>query len=304
MKQSVTKPFDYYQASLNLQVFKMFIERFPNIVVNILLSYGSVNPDFLEYLDTYRHRIGKIILDCGTWTLNYAKNPDFKRITLDNYIRYLKRFGHLFDFYFNFDDNFTSSGVEKNQYNQKLMEDAGLSPVPVVHDIYGDEIDQYIYAEYKRVALGSSQVNSQRHMAQITRRFDGTGTELHLLGQSGIRLLGYFPISSSDSTLFANPGKMGFIKYWNPQRTGDEKTDTIYLEERISEKIKHKHMYSTYEYKKDLDAFLQNTFGLDYYDLVGKGSAVNKMLVNMYYAVQLEAEINRMHQGFGFTGRA
>lgn len=298
------KKFDYYQASLNLQVFKKFIALFPDMTVNILLSFAMLSWEFTEFLETLRHLIGKIIFDCGAWSLNKAKAPNVKRLTVDNYIRYLKRYGYLFDFYFNFDDDFTSSGVGHNQYNQKLMEDAGLNPVPVVHNIYNNEIDQYIDAGYKIVALGSPQIKTQSDMAHVTRRFDWTGIDLHVLGKSGSDLLAHFPISSSDSAMWARKGGYGDICWLNPKKEGDDKTDEIYLEEYLSVKYSHKHLYFSYEFKDDLDAYLWHTFGLKYYDLFGEGNAPNKMLVNMYYYILMEEEINRMHQRFGFTGQA
>ena len=294
------KKFRYYQASLNMEVFLRFIERFPDKVVNILLSFAMLTHEASDFLHTYRDKIGKIILDSGTWTLNKAKGSEAKYITLDNYMRYLKRFGHLFDFYINFDSDFTESGTEINQYNQMVLEDAGLHPVPVVHDIYGPEIDQYIKAGYKTVALGSSQIRTQGDMAHVTRRFDGTDIEIHTLGKSGWKLLAYFPLSSSDSAMWAREGGYGYLCWLNPKRKGDDKTDRIYLEEFLSVSNSHKYSYFTYEYKEDFDAYLLNTFGLKYYDFFGKGFAYNKMLVNMYYYVMLEEEINKIHQKFGF----
>jgi hypothetical protein len=299
------KKFDYYQASLNMEVFLRFIEMFPEKSVNILISFAMLNHEVSDFLHTYRDKIGKIILDSGTWTLNKAKGSEAKHISLDNYMRYLKRFGHLFDFYFNFDSDFTESGTETNQYNQKILEDAGLNPVPVVHDIYGPEIDQYIEAGYKRIALGSSQIHTQRDMAHVTRRFDGADIEIHTLGKSGFKLLAYFPISSSDSAMWAREGGYGYLCWWNPKRKGENKTDRIYLEEYLSTEHSRQHLYFSYEYKDDFDAYLWDTFGLKYYDFFykdneGKSNVYNKMLVNMYYYVMLEEEINKMHQKFGF----
>ncbi len=288
--------FRYYQASLNLEVLIRFIEMFPGMIVNILLSYAMLNHEASEFLHTYRDKIGKIILDSGTWTLNKAKDSAVKLITLDNYRCYLMRDGHLYDFYINFDSDFTESGTEINQYNQMVLEDAGLHPVPVVHDIYGHEIDQYIKAGYKRIALGSSQIRTQRDMAHVMRRLDGTGIKIHTLGKSGFNLLGYFLVDSSDSAMWAREGGYGYLCWLNPNKEGDDKTDRVYLEEYLSVKNSHKHSYFSYEYKDDFDAYLLKTFNLKYYDFFGKGNAYNKMLVNMYYYVQLEEEINKMHQ--------
>ncbi|MFH2096663.1 MAG: hypothetical protein ABIJ16_13215 [Bacteroidota bacterium] len=294
------KKFRYYQASLNLEVFLRFIKMFPGKTVNILLSFAMLNHEVSDFLHTYRDKIGKIILDSGTWTLNKAQESVIKWITLDNYRCYLMRFGHLFHFYINFDSDFTESGTEINQYNQMVLEDAGLNPVPVVHDIYGPEIDQYIQAGYKRIALGSSQIRTQRDMAHVMRRLDGTGIKIHTLGKSGFKLLAYFPISSSDSAMWARDGGYGYLRWWNPKREGDDKADRIYMQEFLSTGHSHEHLYFTYEFKEDFDAYLLNIFGLKYYDFFGRGFAYNKMLVNMYYYVQLEEEINKMHQKFGF----
>lgn len=290
------KKIDYYQASLSLEVFLRFAQIFPGKDVNILLSFAMLNRDVNEFLGTYRDKIGKIILDSGTWTLNKSNGGDVKKITLDNYQRYLKRFGHLFDFYMNFDSDFTESGAEINQYNQMVLEDAGLNPIPVVHDIYGPEIDQYIQDGYERVALGSPQIRTQRDMEQVMRRFNGTDIKIHTLGKSGFNLLAYFQINSSDSAMWAREGAYGYVRWWNPKRNGEDKTDRIYLGEYIS--IAHNHIfeYFTYEYKQDFDAYLLKTFNLTYYDFFGKGNHPNKMIVNMYYYVQLEEKINEMRQ--------
>ena len=165
-----------------------------------------------------------------------------------------------------------------------------------MHDIYGPEIDQCIKAGYKRIALGSSQIRTQRDMAHVMRRLDGTGIKIHTLGKSGFNLLGYFLIDSSDSAMWAREGGYGYLCWLNPKRKGDDKTDRIYMEEYLSVKNSHKYSYFSYEFKEEFDAYLLKTFNLKYYDFFGRGNAYNKMLVNMYYYVILEEEINKMHQ--------
>ena len=166
--------------------------------------------------------------------------------------------------------------------------------------IYTNEFKYCIQKGYKLIALGSTQITTQRSMAHVTRILNGTGIKVHTLGKSGWDLLAYFPINFSDSAMWARGGGFGYIYYWNPKREGENKTDRIYLEEFLNPNCKHKHSYYHYEYKDDFDAYLLNIFGLKYYDFFGKGNAYNKMLVNTYYYVTLEEEINKMHKYFGF----
>ena len=287
-------------ASLNLRTLLKFKRIFPDMTVNILLSFAMLTNEVSQFLSDYREIIGHIIMDSGTWSLNNAKTPNTKWVNLKNYINYLKQFGHLFDYYFNFDSDFSAKGREKNQYNQQVMEDAGLTPVPVVHDIYGSEIKQYINAGYRRVALGSSQIRTQDNMAQVCGLFYGTGIKLHVLGKSTWDLLAYFDISDTDSAMWAREGGWGYIRWWNPNLKGVDKTDRLYLEEYIRSWGNNAHEYSSYKYKDEFDAYLLNTFGLKYYDLFGDGNHVNKMMVNTYYFVQMEERINKMHKKLGF----
>lgn len=292
--------FDYYQASLSLKVLKMFTEMFPELTLNILVSFAMIENDILDFLGGYRDKFGKIILDSGTWSLNKSKDADTSGITLLRYKDYLSAFGDLFNFYFNFDSDFTDNGFHTNRYNQEYLERHELNPIWVVHNIYNNEFQYCIDRGFKLIALGSTQITSQKIMAHVTRILDGTGIKVHTLGKSGWDLLAYFPISSSDSAMWARGGGYGFIYYWNPRRQGEDKTDRIYLEEYLNPNCTHKNSYYSYEFKEDFDAYLLNTFNLKYYDFFGKGAAYNKMLVNTYYYVQLEKEINKMHQHFGF----
>ena len=150
-----------YHASLSLKVIKWYSKRFPDKKLNVLRSFGLLDRDSYHFCTDWRHTINSLILDSGTWTLNNTNNQTLrKRLTLNNYKNYLSSAGKYFDFYFNFDSNFTDNGFATNLANLRELERAGYHPVPVIHDIYGNEIDYYIKAGYTRVALGSSQIKS------------------------------------------------------------------------------------------------------------------------------------------------
>jgi hypothetical protein len=287
-------------ASLNIPTLINFHKIRPEKKLTVLRSFALLDSDDYKFHTIHRDKIARIILDSGTFSLNFAKGVDRSFVTLENYIRYLKRFGHLYDWYANFDEDFTPYGFAKNLENQKTMEYAGSDPDPVVHDIYGPEIDYYIKNGYQRVALGSSQINSEADLETALSRFEGTGIKIHLMGKVGYKYLANFPVHSADTAGWARDGGYGFLLYWNPEKEAPDKTDRIYLEEIIKGGPVNKTVYSTYQYRDQLDDFLGNTFGLTYHDMIGPNRSKNKQLVNTYYFAQLEDIITDIHRQKGF----
>ena len=178
-----------YLASLNMWVRRKYNELFPDKKLNVLRSFGLLNNEAYSFCVTHRNKIDSLILDSGTWTLNNAKPEVSKHITLNNYKDYAHTTGKYFDFYFNFDSNFTDDGFEDNLYNQRTLEEMGLSPIPVVHQIEGEEIDYFLSKGYPRVALGSTQIKSVETLARVMDKFAGTGTKIHLFGNTKFDLI-------------------------------------------------------------------------------------------------------------------
>ena len=65
--------FVIYQASLNFKTLKRFKELFPEKRISVLRSYGLLTNEETLFCKTFRHLIDKLILDSGTFTLNFAK---------------------------------------------------------------------------------------------------------------------------------------------------------------------------------------------------------------------------------------
>ena len=289
-----------YHASMKLKVLLKYHSLFPHKRLKVLRSFGMLGSEEEAFCMTHRDKIDGLILDSGTWTLNKAEAETRERINLKSYIDYVSEFGHLFDFYFNFDSNFTDDGFDTNIFNQKRMEDAGLNPVPVVHNIYSDEIDYYIKQQYPIVALGSSQIKRERDLKNAMDRFKGTGIDIHLFGNTTFDYLASFPLFSCDSTMWALTGAYGFINYWNPKKEGRNKRDKIYMEEFLSADKKERINYSDYRYRGDLDTYLFETLGVTDQDLLGHDGPYYKELVNTHYYVRLEEIVNQIHQEEGF----
>ena len=289
-----------YNSSLSLDILRKYKELFPDSKINVLRSFAVLDNDVALLCKRLRPYIGGLILDSGTWTLNQAPAAIAANITVEKYIAYLRIAAKYFDFYFNFDSNFEPDGFEENYTNQLRIEASGFSPVPVVHDIEGKEIQTYIDRDYRRVALGSRQIKTLTTLEKVMLKFAGTGIKVHLFGQTKFDLLANVPIHSCDTAMWAREGGWGKIRYWNPQKDGENKTDRLYLEEYINTDQADGITLSKYQYRKEFEAFLWDTFKLEYGDLIGKDRAINKALVNLHYFVQLEKIITDIHKKKGF----
>lgn len=289
-----------YNSSISVDVVRKYEKFLPGTKINGLRSFGVLDRDVPLLCKRFRHYIGGLIFDSGTWTLNQAPAAIAANITVDKYIAYLRMAAKYFDFYFNFDSNFEPEGFEENYANQLKIESCGFSPVPVVHDIEGKEIQTYINRNYQRVALGSRQIKTLSTLQKVMLKFKGTGIKVHLFGQTSFDLLANTPIHSCDTAMWAREGGWGKIRYWNPQKDGANKTDRIYLEEYINTDQADGITFSRYPYRREFEEYLWNTFKLKHDDLIGKDRAINKALVNLHYFVQLEKIISDIHKKKGF----
>ena len=288
-----------YNAGLSIKMLKKFNERFPNKKINVLRSYGRRNRDDALFRTTYRNKCASLIEDSGTYSANNRKTGTGPTITFNGYLDYIIRNGESYDCYFNYDIDFSNHGFDTNIYYQKRMEDAGLNPVPVVHDIYGYEIDHYVKSGYKVVALGSSQITNLDILRYAMDKFKGTGIKIHLFGNTTFDFLTSFPIYSCDSTSWANTGRFGDIRYWNPKKQGLNKTKKFNLEE-YSPPREYVTLLSEYKYREEFCEFLHKTLGVTEMDLLGPEGTYYKQLVNLYYYVQLEEIVNKIHRAKGF----
>jgi len=289
-----------YNSSKSVDIVKRYKRLFPDTKINVLRNFAVRDNDVALLCKRFRSNIGGLILDCGTWTLNQAASAATSEITVEKYITFLSTAAKYFDFYFNFDSNFEPEGFEENYANQLKIEESGFVPVPVVHDIGGKEIQTYIKKGYRRVALGSKQIRTLASLNKAMSKFAGTGIKIHLFAQTSYNLLANAPIHSCDTAMWAREGGWGKIRYWNPLKKGQNKTDRIYMEEYIPTGATNGITFSKYQYKKEFEEYLWNTFKLQLDDLIGKDRSINKQLVNTHYFVQLEKIITEIHKKKGF----
>jgi hypothetical protein len=242
----------------------------------------------------------KIVFDSGAWSkVSGAAN----HLTLDGLIGYLRVNALQCDAYFNYDTDFSDNGFDRNIINQIKMEDAGLTPIPVVHNLFDGEIDYYLSTgKYDYIALGSRQITNFDDFAYAVNRIKkgNPNIKIHWFGGSRYDWLCKLPIASCDTTSWAMTGKYGEINFWNPNIEGLDKAQKIYTAGTLKDDLgPSQYHYVTYKWRDEVDHYLKDTFGLVYDDLCGYDAVINMMLVNTRFYAEQERRINeeRMRRG-------
>ena len=208
-----------FHAGMQLKVLLEYAKLYPAVKLDILKSFATIDHEIQRFCSDHRNKIGHLIFDSGTYSLNNSSRTP-SGVNLRAYKEYLLQFGGQFDWHFNFDSDFSGGDSPENYQNQLDLEAAGLKPIPVVHDIYGEEIEHYIDTGHKMVALGSSQITSVKVLAGVMQQFASTGVKVHLLGNVSFDFISNFPIYSCDTSAHALRGKLWVHLLLESQQSG------------------------------------------------------------------------------------
>jgi hypothetical protein len=282
-----------FQASLFLRVLKRYFQLFPDDLLDVLLSM-AVNPaERSGFLINYRHMMDEIIGDSGAWSFAQGK-LDF---TIEELIAIFNVCGDIFTRYFNFDTDFQDNGFENNISNQIIMENAGLCPVPVVHNFFDREIEYYVKSgKYDWLALGSSQSTNFDDLRYAVDRIITWGNpsiSIHWFGGSKFDWLAKLPIATCDTSSWAKAGQFGCIRYWNPHEEKFNKTHNIFVSGRVKEFKESEYHFVTYPWRQELEEYLDQNFNFTFSDLCGYDDKFNMQLVNTRFYSELAKRINK-----------
>jgi hypothetical protein len=276
-------------------------ERYPSEHPNLLLSYARLSRDCGNLIFKHRGLIASLISDSGTYTRynNPGKYDD--QITLKRYRSYLQTIGGNFDFYFNFDQDFSRNGFEVNLSNQLELEQAGLSPVPVIHDCYSDEIQYYIDHGYELVAIGSGELRDEDiyELYRIVDKLYSKGIKVHFLGCTDYQKLAYVPVFSADSATWNQAASRGHLLYLNPLKPDIDKKDKICFVYNLPRKYMKNHI-DDHPHRTDIEAYLNQQLGYSIQDLKGTPGSLKRLVANIHYYVELEKKIAAKHRELGF----
>lgn len=156
----------------------------------------------------------KLFLDSGAFSA-WSKGAEIK---IEEYIQFIKDNKEYIDMYSNLDVIGSAEGTWKNQ---KIMEKAGLSPIPVYH--YGEDIKwlkKLLTLEYPYISLGGMVPISTKDLIHwldelwSTYLTDDKGmpiVKVHGFGLTSLPLMLRYPWYSVDSTSWVVTGRMGAI---------------------------------------------------------------------------------------------
>ena len=290
-----------FLAAPTIELLKLFNVLVPHYKPNVLLTFSSKhynNLKFLPYTNEHRHLIGDLILDCGAYTLQ-KKFPDpmQRKVEAEKlfkaYVTYLKRAQSQFNFVFSMDDRFDLKSLEHNLGRLHEMEEAGLNPVPVIHNIYDQsELNYFIDEGYKRVAIGQCEGRKKLdNLAPAVNTFNEAGVETHLFGMTDPKLIRHVKADTCDSTSWLLYPKHGQVMFWNHERGKIDNTDKLYFPKWQGEHAKSKgtNVYE-YDHLGTFEAHLEENLRLELKDLPGdkERSLLFRQLVTAYYYMELE----------------
>jgi hypothetical protein len=286
-----------YLVGVSSKELLYYNRLYPQERLNLLKSYAYRSTDTARLLFDYRDLIGSIICDSGTYSLSANPEKLSKKITLRGYRSYLQQLGKYYDFYFNFDQDFSRDGFTTNQQNQLELEKAGLSPVPVVHDSYGPEIPYYIKKGYKMVAIGSGELQDGdvTELYRIVNKLYSKGIKVHLLGCTEYGKLAYTPVYSADSTTWAHQGARGHVYYWNPDRPGYNKQDQICFIYKKHGMHMSNHI-DNHPQQLQINQYLKTHLNLSIDKMRGPKGSFFRHIANIHYYVQLDKRVAAEHR--------
>jgi len=285
-----------YHAKLTKKILLIYHALYPGRKLNVLFSHAHPNREAHDFHTKYKSYINSLVLDSGTWTLHSSKKERGINITPETYKDWVVEYGHYYDFYFGFDEDYSKDGFYKNDKHQRFLEAAGLKPVPVIRDIDGDEVNYYIDKGHKMLAIGSSEVVKAERISEFVWRLFDQDIMVHLFGTTRFEHLIDAPVFSCDSSTWTRTGGYNAILFWNEKIPQRNKKEVIGLESYAYPEKQKKNMYMDYEYKVELDEYLEKELQVTYTDLQGNERFETRALVNLHYFVKLEEMITAHHK--------
>ncbi|MGO9138154.1 MAG: hypothetical protein ACLQBC_10870 [Syntrophales bacterium] len=276
-------------AITNAEIVKLFYEKIKR-KVNILISYYYIEGNAYKLTTLYRDMIDSLYMDSGAYSVAMGKS----KISLTEYQKYLKRYGHLFNGTFNLDDKFDDPA--HNMRNQLFLQKnlpRRLWPIPVTHDKDDPvgEFKTYVDLGHDYIAMGSLGPKKKFDVdtiSEVMKKFPNI--KVHLFGNLDRDILFKCRPYSADSADFGHHAGHGSVYYWD---SDEEKEYSIYLGGR--DRIPDGHIdYQSFVHRKTFDEQLYRNFQYEYIDLLNDSTKM--LVVNIFFFTQLEDYLNSLQK--------
>ncbi len=138
-------------------------------------------------------------------------------IDLDDYCRWLERWGDLFTTYANLD---VIGDPDLSMVNQERMEARGFNPLPVFHGGEPWAVLEALCKRYPYVGLGGiTWLPPAKKMPWLVKCFQvgaPFGTRFHGFGVTTLRAIMSLPFYTVDSSSWGSGFRYGSVKVWDP----------------------------------------------------------------------------------------
>ena len=282
------KKVNIYHAINDADIVPKFSDR-TGKKMNVMISYAYREGNMSKLTKEYRGMIDSLALDSGAYSVFTGK----MKVSLREYIIFLKKYGDLFDYCFSFDDKFDDS--YHNLLNQEELEAAlkgkGWKPIPVIHDFddpYG-EFRLYESLGHDYIALGSMGVRKKIPNDILDKiRKEHPKTKIHMFGTLNLKMLMKYRPASADSSGWSQGAGKGNIYYWRPS----ENKYYSYNVGTVDSESSNKNHVKKSPFYDEIVEFWKDKLGLTPSNMVNKPEAC--YLCNLYFFTQVEDYLNSL----------
>lgn len=291
-------------SSPSIEQVVAFHALHPDKPLNVLLTFAKLQ-HFDDFQVVNRRKICSLVLDSSAYTSNNSEWERRPKNLLGSYGTFAVYAGRYYDFIFNLDENFTPHGYEENMLNQFDLEEKGLDPVPVVHNLFNGEIERLIELGYDIIAIGQCQNGrSFRQLESAVNRIHDAGRKVHLFGITEVGILQDLPVWSCDSSSWAQYVKYGQVMWWNDANKDWSPWDVLYFSKKQVEHDPSKGKnYFEYQFSEEFDRYIWDNLKITIDDLLGDRKEHYRALVNILFYKEMEMRITAYHRdvmGFVF----
>ena len=308
-----------FQSSLSYTTFEYIRRCRPDIKINLLRSYDNNNDETLKIIHDFKDNINSKILDSGVWSK--YNDPINHNHTVEDYALFLKEHADKFDIYFNYDEDFKEIEKDdfssKNRDNQKFLEDAGFSPVPVLHLLDDEEVKYYLdqKSKYPFVAIGSNSISDKR-FAGVVKQFYDEKVKVHAFKMGSYKKLRDLHVYSSDCSSHARWTAVGRCIFFSHE---EELKFIAACKARLGSKIKsnpkvtiektvafnkyqkngkqNKYYFQWNDFHEVFSKFLRKVANIEFNDLLNDSNA--RTYSNSIYYWWLERYLTLLHFDIG-----
>ena len=288
---------DIYLSSPAKAALDEVLERTPGIKLNVLLTIADMPSDLEEYFARYHSIINQVALDCGMFTKNNSNMDITTQQLFNKHAIHLKYNRERYRLAFSFDESFKPNGFEINQIHLAKLESLGIENVtPVVHNLKNFEVNAFIRKGYTSVAIGKQEGKTNpKLLFPKVFQFIAYGVTVHLFGITDFSLLVGCPATSCDSKSWLDDAKTGVVRFWNPAKPEENKTDVLYFPDKQGKTKPGMQVYTEYEHLDKFKSYIGD-YGLKIQDLNGLEGDVYRQFLGMMYYRTLEDVVTELHR--------